>query len=95
MDLTFEQTKVLIEAVLNAETMLARKVLRDQLEDLGCKEPSFYISVLKHSQGISLAEDQWFDFLSKITTHVLRDDRQIMNKLSTSRQVRLPPATLG
>jgi hypothetical protein len=95
MALTFEQTKVLMAHILAAPTSEARRTLRYHLQLIGCSEPKFYDSVIRHGGGLPFASEEWFDFLSKIPTHVLRDERQILSKLSESQRKRLPPASLG
>jgi hypothetical protein len=72
MVFSYEQTKVLILFILTTQKENARAALRKQLNDLNCKEPNFYASVIKHGQGIPLTSEQWLDFLSKIPTSLLR-----------------------
>lgn len=95
MALNFEQTKVLISHVLSVEPRQARTALRYHLSQIDCQEPEFYESVIKHGPSMLFTSEEWFDFLSKIPTHVLRDERQLMNKLSESQREKLPSATIG
>lgn len=95
MALSYEQTKVLMERILNAELSEARSILRNRLSILEKREPEFYTSVIQHCPSMNFSPEEWFDFLSKIPTRVLRAERQIMNKLSESQREKLPPASLG
>lgn len=95
MAISVEQTKVLVGVVLGVEQKLARAVLHDELISINSNEPEFYESVIKHVRSMPFTSEEWFDFLAKIPTHVLRRERELMNKLSESQRQRLPPATLG
>jgi hypothetical protein len=95
MAFSFEQTKILINAVLSAIPSEARKILRTELGGMKSQEPEFYASIIKHGPGMQLTPEEWFDLLSKIPTQLLRDERQLMNKLSESQREKLPPATIG
>jgi hypothetical protein len=95
MTFSYTQTKVLIELILKVKPQDARAVLRYELNVLKSREPEFYIGIIKHGPGMSFTSTQWFDLLSKIPTHVLRGERQLMQKLSQSQAEKLPPATLG
>jgi hypothetical protein len=95
MTIPYEQTKVLIELILNVQRQDARDVLRYNLQRMKYQEPKFYASVIEHGPGMAFTSEQWFDFLSKIPTQAFRAERQLMDKLSESQQERLPPPTIG
>ena len=95
MSLSFQQTKVLIEYILESKPEMARQVLRSELDRIKSREPEFYESVIEHGRDMVFTSAQWFDFLSKIPTHVLRRERQLMNKLSEAQREKLPPETIG
>ena len=95
MTLSYSETKMLFELVLCQREADAQQALNIRLRRMGRKEPEFYAGVIKHCPDLEFGEDQWFDFLSKITNRGLRDESRIISKLSERQREALPPATYG
>jgi hypothetical protein len=95
MTLSYDETKDLIDLVLNTTAAYARDRLHENLRVLNHNEPEFYTGIIEHGPGMKLTSEQWFDLLSKLPARTLRNVSTIMNKLSKAQREKLPPATLG
>lgn len=87
--LSHDETKFLIDFVLETDKKKARGALHMVLIDMNRTEPEFYDGVLKHGPFMTYTAEQWFDFHSKISHWHLRDDPALMSKLSPAQQARL------
>ncbi len=91
MTLSYNETKEFIDFVLVHPMVNIRKRLNTQLKRRRLKEQEFYAGVMEHGKGMPYTSDQWFDFHSKIPDKLLRDDPDLMNKLSPRQREDLPP----
>lgn len=82
MSLSYNDTMTLIQFVLRLPKEIARKGLHIELSKRRWTEAEFCAAVLIHGKGLDLTTDQWFDFHSKVPNRLLRDDTELMNKLS-------------
>lgn len=89
MTLNYEETKVLIDRVLEARKENVSQVLDDGLGQLSRSMPEFYDGIIKHGPGMTYTSDQWLDFHLKVPHWRLRDDRTLMDKLSPKQRERL------
>ncbi|MGE4132741.1 MAG: hypothetical protein AB7F86_13945 [Bdellovibrionales bacterium] len=95
MKISHDDTKLLIDLVLSVPKEDARELLNRELRRRNKSEPEFYASVVEHLNGLRYSSDHWFDFLTKITNRILRDEVRLISKLSDNQRIRLPPATFS
>ena len=93
MTLSHDDTKALIDLVLDVSKEDARRLLNQELMRRRWSEPEFYAGVVKHGRGMAYTGDQWFEFLSRIPNGMLREDSGLLSKLSEIQRRELPPAT--
>lgn len=79
---TYEETKELIEIVLNSSKEEAIDYLRVGLKARELSEPEFYDGIIRHGPAMKYTSDQWLDFHVKIPHWRLRRERALMDKLS-------------
>jgi hypothetical protein len=87
--LSFDETKVLIDLILNTNHEIARQILHKELGAMDRKEPEFYDGVIQHGPFMNYSAEQWFDFHMKVPHWRLRDEPSLMNKLSPEQTGRL------
>ena len=90
MTLSHDDTKKLIERVLDAFPKDSRMILHHALGEMNRTEPEFYGGVIEHGPGLAFTSDQWFDFFSKIPLRIFGDEPKLMNKLSENQRKQLP-----
>ncbi len=95
MTLSFHETKVLIDLVLDSSPAQARALLHNHLKSMKHSEPEFCAGVIEHGPSMRYSANQWFDLLSKIPSRALRDEARLMNKLSEAQRRNLPRAAFG
>ncbi len=91
MTLSYIETKTLKDFVLARPKEDIRIKLNRELKRRHTKEQEFYAGVMEHGKGMPYTSDQWFDFHSKIPDKLLREDPDLMNKLSPRQRESLPP----
>ncbi len=91
--MTFENTKNLVDLVLNHSIETARDVLHQTLVEIDSNEGQFYEGIVKHKQGLKLSTDQWFDLLSRLPVRILRSQLNLNGLLSEEYLKQLPPVT--
>ena len=94
MTLSYSETKLLIEIVLQSERIEVRTKLHHILIKMGRSEPEFYTGIIAHGPGMHLSSDQWFELLSRLPTRMLRAELKVDHFLSEEQQRKLPP-TVG
>ncbi len=93
MTLSYNDTKLLIEIVLQDPKEDARTRLNFALKGLGQKEGEFYSGIVEHGPGMRLTTDQWFELLSRLPIRVLRSQLDLKKYLSQEQIEGLPPVT--
>lgn len=91
--LSYNDTKLLIEAVLNESMANARTVVHKDLQEMTSNEGEFYESIAEHAPSMKLTSDQWFNLLSKLPNQVFWLQISINKILSEEQIKRLPPVT--
>ncbi len=91
MTFSYDETKFVIDKVLDLPIESAEKGLKIVLEEFNRATPEFYEGVIKHGPKMPYTSDQWLDFLRKIPHWRLRDEKTLMDKLSPRQRSLLPP----
>lgn len=91
--LSYNETKLFVDTVLNAKIENARMLLHRELIRINSSEGEFYESIAKHGPSLQLTAAQWFDLLSRLPNRMLRSQLSIDKILSEEQVKRLPPVT--
>lgn len=93
MKLSYNETKELIEIVLNSPRETAREHLHHSLERKKQQTGAFYDAIAEHAPGMRLTSEQWFELLSRLPNRLLHSQLPINKILSEGKIRKLPPTT--
>lgn len=91
MTLSHDETRNLIELVLEDPRDQARSRLNDVLKLSKRSEGEFYAGIIEHGSSMKLTTDQWFELLSRLPNRMLRSQLDLQCILSEEHRKRLPP----
>jgi hypothetical protein len=89
MTLSHNETKEIIDNILETPAEQARRVLNITLKKRNRAEPEFYAGVIAHGPGMKYTSEQWFSFFKKVPIRIFLDEPKLMNKLSDNQRALL------
>ena len=89
MTLSYNETKELINLILETPHNEARDKLFESLNRRNKTVPEFYAGIIEHKVGLKLSSNQWFELLSRLPNRVLYSSLDIGNLLSTEQLKKL------
>lgn len=92
MAISLDQTKVLAFELLAFPEGERREALARKLIVFAKTEAQFIGGLVTHCKNLNLSSEEWFQLLSTFRFRVLRDDIEIMSRLSENQRNKLPPA---
>jgi hypothetical protein len=82
MTLSYTDTKILFEFVINNPPEDIRHLLHLRLNSMKWTEPEFCAGIIEHGPFFNYNADQWFDFFQKIPNQLFKYETKLLNKLS-------------
>lgn len=89
MTMSYNETKHLIDLVLNESIQDARLALNLSLKEFGRTEPEFCMGVVEHGEHLPYSSEQWVEFLVRVPNRLFEHEHWLLNKLTFNQRQKL------